>query len=113
MNVGLPWLKVCLPGHTPSHDQAVPLEERFGINDGAGISHNAKKSENERVNSKPPNRPIYPSHLRHHEPLSFLKTGLLCPILDKFTFTVSQLHLVIVVVLGLLKIAIFPHGGMD
>jgi len=34
---------------------------------------------------------IYPPHLHHHEPLPFSKSGLLRPILNKFTFQSTQI----------------------
>ena len=37
------------------------------------------------------NRFVYLSHLRPHKPLAFSKSGILRPILDKFTFQSAQI----------------------
>jgi hypothetical protein len=87
---GLPWLEVCLPeGYRPTH--AAALEEKFSINisDLGTINHNEQR--NRQLNDGRDYRHIYPPHLSAHEPLSFLKSGLLRPILDKFTFQSSQI----------------------
>jgi hypothetical protein len=62
VNRGLPWLEVCSP-------------ENDGTKHSAFMHH----------------RQAYPPHLQFHEPLSFSKNGLLCPILDKFTFQSTQI----------------------
>ncbi|KAL3827066.1 hypothetical protein ACHAXA_007573 [Cyclostephanos tholiformis] len=62
VNRGLPWLEVCSP-------------ENDGTKHSAFMHH----------------RQAYPPNLQFHEPLSFSKNGLLCPILDKFTFQSTQI----------------------
>mmetsp|Transcript_23361 Transcript_23361/g.49999 ORF Transcript_23361/g.49999 Transcript_23361/m.49999 type:complete len:691 (-) Transcript_23361:2-2074(-) len=99
-NMGLPWLNVC-SHYRPVSDQAIALEERFGIYDS---TDNGLRSNENRDAVSPDNSKIftqkhdgstssqkYPSYLRHHEPLAFAKSGLLRPILGQFTFQSRQL----------------------
>eukprot|EP00804_Cyclotella_cryptica_P024791 CCRYP_001753-RD/>CCRYP_001753-RD protein AED:0.03 eAED:0.03 QI:226/1/1/1/1/1/7/24/2613 len=93
VTAGLPWLEVCDPGVHFAGANADNLEERFGI---AG-KRNFQSDEREQMRGdsdiplQDEQRQSYPPHLRHHEPLAFLKTGLLCEILDQFTFKSRQL----------------------
>ena len=89
VNHGLPWLEVCSPEGCPTHSAA--LEEKFSINNSDSGSLRFNEQCNRHLNDERNYRHIYPPHLRAHEPLSFLKSGLLRPILDKFTFQSSQI----------------------
>jgi hypothetical protein len=90
VNLGLPWLEVCSPeGYRPTHSAA--LEERFSINNSDSRTLNYNEQCDWQLNDERDYKHIYPPHLRIHEPLSFIKSGLLRPILDKFTFQSSQI----------------------
>jgi len=89
VNHGLPWLEVCSPEGCPTHSAA--LEEKFSINNSDSGTLRFNEQCNRHLNDERNYRHIYPPHLRAHEPLSFLKSGLLRPILDKFTFQSSQI----------------------
>lgn len=90
---GLPWLEVCVPDGQYSCACAENLEERFGIaGDGVFQSDESAHMQGDcKIPFKEEPHHTYPPHLRHHEPLAFLKTGLLCQILDQFTFKSRQL----------------------
>lgn len=118
VNVGLPWLEVCSVGNNRQAKLLVPLEERFGINESgtfqtteySDATSNSMFSVNlDETNSNPLENPLeidqktttsdeqygnahhrYPSYLRSHEPMAFEKSGLLRPVLDKFTFQSTQ-----------------------
>lgn len=109
VNVGLPWLEVRSPYmKSLVSQQSIPLAERFGINESV-IPQKAENNEltwnddtfvtpDERLGNDiipysdaSDDKSIYPSGLRPHEPLAFVKSGLLRPILDKFTFQSRQL----------------------
>jgi len=103
VNAGLPWLEICTPGDR-NVTEALILEERYGI--AGNISEfltNAKSVDTDSNSSRDDpvsicdnsssdrnHHFIYPENLRHHEPLAFCKTGILRPILDKFTFQSRQ-----------------------
>ncbi|KAL9191115.1 hypothetical protein ACHAXT_000821 [Thalassiosira profunda] len=102
VNIGLPWLEVGTPDLRPL-SPAIALEERFGINgspDNNGHSSmqgsateekGSQRSNDEQGGNSSPRQHRYPAKLRHHEPMPFAKSGLLRPILDKFTFQSRQL----------------------
>ena len=79
VNHGLPWLEVYSP------------EGSRSINNSDSGALHVNEQCNRQLNDERDYRHIYPPHLRAHEPLSFLKSGLLRPILDKFTFQSSQI----------------------
>jgi hypothetical protein len=92
VTAGLPWLTVCVPGSQSAYTGGESyLEERFGIT-GQGQNHDASGSCSQvpEESDNDTHQYIYPPHLRHHEPLAFLKTGLLSPILNQFTFKSRQ-----------------------
>jgi hypothetical protein len=95
VTAGLPWLEVCKPTSesTRSFDSNF-LGEKFGIM-GQGSCEDSNGSTEQRAGrgdsaQSETYQYIYPAHLRHHEPLAFLKTGFCSPILDKFTFKSRQ-----------------------
>lgn len=116
INAGLPWLEVCMPSDHHA-EETVLLQERFDIDDifsspapamrnraqmqnslsngGSTLSANTEETHHstfhEHADEKQNHNYIYPLNLRHHEPLAFSKTGLLRPILDKFTFQSHQI----------------------
>lgn len=90
VDVGLPWLEVSVPGSREDSDDVL-LEERFGISrHDSKDSSRRKHATSDRTYFENHNF-TYPAHLRHHEPLKFVNTGLLRSILDKFTFKSRQL----------------------
>ena len=96
VTAGLPWLEVCNPmSESTLHvDGGNCLEELFGIaeSDPYEDSKNCSaESQNKGKTNNDTHRYIYPPHLRHHEPLAFVRKGNAAPILDKFTFKSRQL----------------------
>lgn len=97
VTAGLPWLEVCTPGSKvtvdcqPETTERSYLEERFGIAANKSGTDNAGSSTREESpTASEPHQCIYPPHLRHHEPLAFVKSGFCSPILTKFTFKSRQ-----------------------
>ena len=98
VTAGLPWLEVYVPENNPGvcSQEKNYLEERFGIarqNGRVKENNNCSMQTQQSPNSYIKNEThvyIYPPHLRHHEPLAFIKTGFCSPILNKFTFKSRQ-----------------------
>ena len=91
VNIGLPWLEVSSPGNCRSRE-TLALGDRFGISgiDGLSSKDTVGSSPQQQDNDGTSHNFIYPLHLRHHEPLPFLKSGILRPILDRLTIQSTQ-----------------------
>lgn len=102
VTAGLPWLEVCAPIHKstvdcqPDTTAQSYLEQRFGI-----VAHDSQGANNVNSNytgegnrgpaaAEETHQYIYPAHLRHHEPMAFVRSGFCSPILNKFTFKSRQ-----------------------
>ena len=82
--VGLPWLQTQQDSADDETPSVSGLEEHFVIGSRETDTTNREDNLHKRT-------AIFPNHLKHHEPLPFLQSGVLSKILEKFTCQSQQL----------------------